>query len=73
MFKITTDKEIINAIKQVEELKKVHAILKIKLAIKEGVSQVCKDYVLTSAECRELNIQRGSIISCILAINKELN
>ena len=66
-YSIVKDKEIIKAIKQVEELKKVHAILSNKITNK------CIDYSLSSLECRELDINRGSYLSRILSIYKEIN
>lgn len=70
MFKITTNKEIIEAIKTVEELKKVHAILKAQVSRKEGVTELCKDYCVTAEEARILNIHRGGYISGIISLYK---
>ena len=70
MFKITTNKEIIEAIKTVEELKKVQAVLKAQVSRKENVPELCKDYFVTSEEARILNIHRGSYISSIISLYK---
>jgi hypothetical protein len=69
MIRITTDREVINAIKEVEELRKVLTILKNDVAYLEGVPELCLDYALGSEECRHLNISRGSYISAILSLN----
>ena len=71
MFRITTNKEIIEAIKTVEELRKVNAILKNQVARKNNVDETCKNYGITSTEARILNINRGSYISSILSLYKE--
>ena len=70
MFKITTNKEIIEAIKTVEELKKVKAVLKAQVSRKEDVAELCKDYCVTGEEARILNIRRGSYISSIISLYK---
>lgn len=70
MFKITTNKEIIEAIKTVEELKKVKAILKAQVSRKEDVTELCKDYCVAGEEARILNIHRGSYISSIISLYK---
>jgi hypothetical protein len=70
MFKITTNKEIIEAIKTVEELKKVQAILKAQVSRKMGVSELCINYGVTGEESRMLNIKKGSYISAILSLYK---
>ena len=71
MFRITTNKEIIEAIQTVEELRKVNAILKILVAQKEGQEELCKDHCISGKEARILNICRGSYISSILSLYKE--
>ena len=70
MFKITTNKEIIEAIKTVEELKKVLAVLKSQVSRKKDVSELCENYCITSEEARILNIHRGSYISAIISLYK---
>jgi hypothetical protein len=70
MFKITTNKEIIEAIKTVEQLKKVQAILKAQVSRKKGVTELCKNYCVTSEEARILNIDRGSLVSSIISLYK---
>lgn len=70
MFKITTNKEIIEAIKTVEELKKVQAVLKAQISRKENVTELCEDYCVTNEEARILNIHRGSYISSIISLYK---
>lgn len=69
-FRLTRDRELIEAIKTVEELRKVNAILKINVATKQGKAELCLDYSLEGYECRELNIHRGSLISSILSLYK---
>jgi hypothetical protein len=70
MFKITTNKEIIEAIKTVEELKKVQAVLKAQISRKENVTELCENYCVTGEEARILNIHRGSYISSIISLYK---
>lgn len=65
------EKEIIEAIKTVEELKKVIAVLKSEVSRKEGVSEICKNYCVTSEEARILNIHRGSYVSVIISLYKK--
>ena len=69
-FRITKDKEIIEATQTVEELRKVMAILKIDNAAIEGVYELCKDPCLSGRECRHLNIERSSYVSAILSLYK---
>jgi hypothetical protein len=71
-YKITRDKEIINAIKIVAELDKVLTILKIDVAKKENTTELCSDYGLSSSDARRFNISRGSCISAILSLYKKL-
>ena len=71
-FRITTNNEIIDAIKTVEELRKVNAILRNDLGVLEG-GELCKDLTLTSYECRHMNIERSSCIASILSLHKEIN
>ena len=66
-YSIVKDKEIISALKQVEELRKVNAILRLKL------DNPCFNFGLSSLETRELDIHRGSYLSSILSMYKELN
>jgi hypothetical protein len=70
MFKITTNKEIIEAIKTVEELKKVQAVLKAQVSRKMGTSELCVNYCVTGEEARILNIHKGSYVSAILSLYK---
>ena len=69
-FRITRDKEIIEAIKTVEELKKVYTVLRIDVATKKGVDELCKDYALSGVEGRHYGIGRGSYLSSILSLYK---
>ncbi len=68
-FRVTRDKEIIEAIKTVEELRKVNAVLRLK-ALEVDSSALCKSACLSAYECRELDIHRGSLISSILSLYK---
>ena len=70
-FRIITNKEIIEAIKTVEELKKVNYILRNQVAKKRGLYELVEDYCVSNYESRILNIHRGSYISSILALYKE--
>ena len=70
MIRNTRDKEIIDDIKTVEELRKVINVLKNDVAVKDGVSEICQDYALTSQECRHFGICRGSYTSSILSLYK---
>ena len=65
--------EVVEAIKVVEEQSKVLAILKSELSNKNGVAELCKDYIITARESRVLNISRGSALSVILSMYMELN
>tara|TARA_R110000822_G_scaffold296765_1_gene419264 strand:+ start:853 stop:1107 length:255 start_codon:yes stop_codon:yes gene_type:complete len=58
-------KEIIDNYKQNEELKKVYTVLK------SQAENPCICYAITSSEAMLLGIQRGSILSGILAVYKE--
>lgn len=65
---VLTINEVVDAIKQVEELKKVNTILRNKR------NDICReDQVLSHLECRELGIERSGLISCILASYKTLS
>ena len=65
-FTLTKDKEIIDAIKIVEELRKVNAVLRFKAQSVDDHA-LCKAVCLSAYECRELDISRHSYISSILS------
>jgi hypothetical protein len=65
---ILTLKEVVEAVKQVEELKKVNTILRNKR------NDICRDSpVLSLLECEELGIERTGLISSVLASYKTLS
>jgi len=56
--------EIIQAIKTVEELKRVHTIL-----LNTG-DNMCQSFALSPSESRKFGIDRGSLISVVLEMYK---
>jgi len=66
-YRITKDKEIIEAIKTVEELRKVLTVLKNDIAVLEG-HEACKCHTLSSKECRHFNISPASYTAAILSL-----
>ena len=67
------ESEVVEAIKVVEEQRKVLSILKRELAHRNGDTELTKSHAITERESRVLDISRGSALSVILSMYKELN
>lgn len=68
---ITTDKKLIEAFRNQEDLKAVYIILKQDLVIKDSKFE-CKDINPCYLECNRLGISRGSYLASIIEMVKLL-
>ena len=63
--------EITEAIKTVEELKRVRVVLLGKIVSLGGTD--CKSYHINARDAREYDLRIGSLLSCVLGMYEEIN